>query len=685
MTIMVSTAQHPGFEASDSPMITLVKLSHFYGANPDFILAGGGNTSVKNNDRLFVKGSGTSLANITEEGFVELDRKPLQDLLDGEVPKDIDEREARFKTVIMGARLHPERGQRPSVEAVLHHLLPGKFVVHSHATLANALTCCTHGEAIAKEIFGEKIIWIPYVDPGFLLAKTLYWALKDYQKKTGREKPVAVFMQNHGLIVSGDTPDEIIKATDEVIHTIQARLDKTPGEFVFGEWTQKDEATTRKLVSIIAPALRGLLAREESLKVVTFDNSKTIIDLIGGGEGKGIATGGPLTPDQIVYCKAFPMWFEATGSETTEELVAKLGQAVVEHEQKTGFPPHVVLVKDLGIFAVGDDFTAAHIVRLVYTDAVKVMSGAKRLGGVKYMGNREREFIEHWEVESYRRKVAAGAGGRGRAAGKIAFVTGAAQGFGLEIAEQLAANGAHVVLADMNVQGSEKAAREINVKLPGKALGLAINVTDADSIENAIYLTVKTFGGFDVFVSNAGVLKAESVKTQAAKDFDFVTSVNYRGYFLCVQKSVPTLAIQHLAKPDYWSDIIQINSKSGLQGSNKNGAYAGSKFGSIGLTQSFALELVTDGIKVNSICPGNFLDGPLWSNPVNGLFVQYLKTGKVPGAKTIEDVKKFYESKVPMNRGCRPVDVLRAILYVMDQQYETGQAIPVTGGQVMLT
>jgi sorbitol-6-phosphate 2-dehydrogenase len=237
----------------------------------------------------------------------------------------------------------------------------------------------------------------------------------------------------------------------------------------------------------------------------------------------------------------------------------------------------------------------------------------------------------------------------------------------------------------MNVQGSEKAAREINVKLPGKALGLAINVTDADSIENAIYLTVKTFGGFDVFVSNAGVLKAESVKTQAAKDFDFVTSVNYRGYFLCVQKSVPTLAIQHLAKPDYWSDIIQINSKSGLQGSNKNGAYAGSKFGSIGLTQSFALELVTDGIKVNSICPGNFLDGPLWSNPVNGLFVQYLKTGKVPGAKTIEDVKKFYESKVPMNRGCRPVDVLRAILYVMDQQYETGQAIPVTGGQVMLT
>ena len=131
-------------------------------------------------------------------------------------------------------------------------------------------------------------------------------------------------------------------------------------------------------------------------------------------------------------------------------------------------------------------------------------------------------------------------------------------------------------------------------------------------------------------------------------------------------------------------DIVQVNSKSGLQGSNKNGAYAGGKFGGIGLTQSFAMELVTDRIKVNSVCPGNFFDGPLWSNPERGLFVQYLNSGKVPGARTIEDVKRFYEAKVPMNRGCFPADVAKAILYSVEQKYETGQAIPVTGGQVML-
>ena len=127
-----------------------------------------------------------------------------------------------------------------------------------------------------------------------------------------------------------------------------------------------------------------------------------------------------------------------------------------------------------------------------------------------------------------------------------------------------------------------------------------------------------------------------------------------------------------------------ISSKSGLEGSNKNSAYAGAKFGVIGLTQSFALELVSDNIKVNAICPGNFLDGPLWADPENGLFVQYLEAGKVPGAKTLQDVRRSYESKVPLNRGCTTEDVVRSICYVVEQKYETGQAVPVTGGQVML-
>ncbi len=274
---------------------------------------------------------------------------------------------------------------------------------------------------------------------------------------------------------------------------------------------------------------------------------------------------------------------------------------------------------------------------------------------------------------------------QGRAAGKVAVVTGAAQGFGLEIAQDLAAQGAYVALADINETAAKTEAQKLCSQYGiNKAIAVAVNVTSPESARKAVGQVVKIWGGIDVFVSNAGVLKAESVKTQSEKDFDFVTAVNYKGYFVCVQAAAPVMAIPYKINPVYTSDIIQINSKSGLAGSNRNGAYAGSKFGGIGLTQSFALELIEDGIKVNSICPGNFFDGPLWSDPNNGLFVQYLRTGKVPGAKTIADVKKFYEEKVPMKRGCQTADVMKAVYYLMEQQYETGQAVPVTGGQIML-
>ena len=273
----------------------------------------------------------------------------------------------------------------------------------------------------------------------------------------------------------------------------------------------------------------------------------------------------------------------------------------------------------------------------------------------------------------------------GRASGKVAVVTGGAQGFGFEIAADLARQGAYVALADINAEGVKAAAENINA-LCGRAAacGVSVNVAEQESVKAALEQVVAAFGGVDVFISNAGVLRAGSVKDLSVKDLDFVTSVNYKGYFLCVQAVAPIMALQHKAAPGRWADIIQINSKSGLVGSNKNGAYAGSKFGGIGLTQSFAMELVEDGIKVNAICPGNFYDGPLWSDPEKGLFRQYLDSGKVPGAKTFEDVKRFYESKVPMRRGCTTPDVMKAIYYLMEQAYETGQAVPVTGGQVML-
>ena len=268
----------------------------------------------------------------------------------------------------------------------------------------------------------------------------------------------------------------------------------------------------------------------------------------------------------------------------------------------------------------------------------------------------------------------------GRLSGKIAVVTGGAQGFGFGIAKALIREGAEVVIANRGEKQGLAAVQELGEH----SFFAQCDVSDPASVENLMIKAVEHFGGIDLFVSNAGVLKAGNLHDMTPENFEQVTKINYNGYFLCAKYVSEIMKAEYEADPTKWYDIVQINSKSGLVGSKANFAYAGGKFGGIGLTQSFALELVPWQIKVNSVCPGNYYDGPLWSDPEKGLFVQYLNAGKVPGAKTVEDVKEYYLSKSPIRRGCTPEDVAKAIFYCVEQTYETGQAIPVTGGQTML-
>jgi rhamnose utilization protein RhaD (predicted bifunctional aldolase and dehydrogenase)/NAD(P)-dependent dehydrogenase (short-subunit alcohol dehydrogenase family) len=680
---MTSTLPWPSFADATDPFDQLVRLSRYFGSDPEMVLAGGGNTSVKIGDKLLVKASGSALATIGREGFVAMDRSELEALANADLPVEREPREAAYKKALYAARLEPERNQRPSVEALLHHLVPGQFVLHGHATVANGLTCCVRGESIARDLFGDEVIWIPFVDPGFLLAQTLRANLAAHERRHGRP-PRAVLMANHGIIVAGDSPEAVRRTVDWLIETIARRIADTP----VAPWSvtpsaRRPDAAIQVLA--MAPTLRGLLGEGTTLPVLTLEDGDEALAFAGSSLSRGATAQGPLSPDQIVYCNSFPLWFEAVSGEGETALLERLRAAVTEHRSRTGFHPKQVIVPGVGIFCAGDDPSGADNCRLVYLDAVRVMTGAARLGGVQALSEGHRRFIEHWEVEAYRKQIAQAVRG-GRVSGRVAVVTGAAQGFGLEIASQFVAEGGVAVLADMNAAGAEAAAAALAGKFgAGRALGTAVDVTDRASLTSLFERVVRAYGGFDVLISNAGVLRAGSVKTQTERDFDLVTAVNYKGYFLCVQQAAPILARQHAARPAYRSDVIQINSKSGLAGSNRNGAYSGSKFGGIGLTQSFALELVEDGIKVNSICPGNFFEGPLWSDPENGLFIQYLKTGKVPGARTVEEVKRFYEAKVPMKRGCRSADVMRAILYLIEQEYETGQAMPVTGGQEMLS
>ncbi len=652
----------------------LISVANAFGADPEYSRAGGGNASVKVDGVLRIKPSGVPLATLTAADLVGLRNDVLLEALHSdELPEGDPVLAAAAK-----ALLDAPGGRRPSVEILFHALIPDALVLHAHPLVANALTCNTDAEALAARLLGDDAVFVPYTDPGVPLAREVERVREAYTARTGRPAPGITLLGNHGIIVSGNTAAEVTERAERLTATIAAAIESGA---VAATAPEPDQAELVALRNVVAPTLRGLLGTAGRLAVVTSDASDLVRSVTTTPAGEAILSDGPLIPDQIVYAGSRPLVLVPTPG---ADLATQVTQAVAGYRARHGKDPIITVVPGVVAFGAGADLPAAQTALATFTDALRVARDANRIGTVRCLDAAERGFIENWEAESYRKAVAAGTGA-GRMTGKVVVVTGAAQGFGLGITTELLSEGAQVVLADLNIDLASANAAELSARHgAGRAVAVQVNVADERSQLDAISQVVALFGGLDVFISNAGVLRAEGVMTQPVADFDLVTNVNYRGYFLGVRAAAPILAAQHAARPETLFDIIEINSKSGLEGSKRNFAYAGSKFGGIGLTQSFALELIEYGIKVNAICPGNYLDGPLWMDPERGLFVQYLKAGKVPGAQTVEDVRRSYESKVPIGRGCLPSDLAKAVYYIVDQTYETGQAVPVTGGQNML-
>lgn len=659
----------------------LIAISRKFGQDSRFVIAGGGNTSYKDENRLWVKASGHALATITEDGFAVLDRALLNEMGEKAYNEDTAIREEQVKNDLAVACITKDR--RPSVETSLHNCMGFAFVVHLHPTLVNGLMCSVNAEAACKEIFPDAL-YIEYTDPGYTLFKKVYDRIKAYKAEKGKE-PQVIFLQNHGIFVGGDTTAEIEGIYSEVLGKLEAKVAALP----------EGDTAVSETVTDVVPAIRQMLSRSgrgfKTLKVTknalvdffidgcSVTSTGSVTDCPGKSGFDKIAK--PFTPDIIVYCKSSYIFIEA---ESDEEILKQAEKEIEAFVSGKGYTPKVLLIKGIGLIAVGDSSRNAQIITDVFTDAMKIAFYAQSFGGEHPMERAWIDFIDNWEVENYRRKVASSAS-KGRVEGRTIIVTGAAQGFGEGIARELMAQGANIVVADLNEATGEKTAASFNEKAgANKAIFVKTNVADMASLRNLMKETILNFGALDAFVSNAGVVRAGGLDVMTPENFEFVTKINYEAYFFCAKVASHIMKIETKYDPEYFADIIQVNSKSGLRGSKANFAYAGGKFGGIGLTQSFALELAPYRVKVNSICPGNYYDGPLWSNPENGLFIQYLNAGKVPGAKTVQDVKDYYLAQVPMRKGCNPVDVCKAILYAIDQTGETGQAIPVTGGQVML-
>jgi NAD(P)-dependent dehydrogenase (short-subunit alcohol dehydrogenase family)/rhamnose utilization protein RhaD (predicted bifunctional aldolase and dehydrogenase) len=654
-----------------SEISELLKISDFYGKNKDYVIAGGGNTSYKDDEKIWIKASGSPLAGLTEDGLVSLYRDKLRLIAGKQYSDDPVQREEEVKADMSGSIVDPSRNMRPSVETSLHEIIQYKFVVHLHPTLVNGLLCSHNARSLTSQLFGERVLFVPYIDPGYTLFKKLDKEISGYREKHSKD-PQIIFLENHGSFVSADTTDEIRVIYDEIIEKIRGALNIS---------VESNDLPFNSAVAKVLPAIRMLLSGDQ-LKVIRGRNNSLLAKYYQSQhEFQKISH--PLTPDIIVYCKYRYLYIEQ--SSTPEKIIESFKGQLERFIKEYNFNPKIIIIKDMGVFAAEESCAAADSVLDVFEDLVKISHYSSNCGGTKLLTPDQISFIDKWEVENYRRKVAKGAETTNKLKNKVAIVTGGARGFGAGIAEALYSISVNVVVADLDEEAGKDFVKGLKKRgAANRALFFKTDVSDPDSVKNLVAFTVSEFGGLDIMISNAGVLKAGGLDEMEPELFAKTTEINYNGYFYCAKYAAEVMKIQNRERPEYFSDIIQVNSKSGLRGSNRNFAYAGAKFGGIGLTQSFALELAPNKVKVNSICPGNFYEGPLWSDPHNGLFVQYLKTGKVPGAKTIDDVRRFYEDQAPLKRGCRLEDIMKAILYVIDQEYETGQAIPVTGGQVML-
>jgi len=645
----------------------LIEISRFYGQDSRFVIAGGGNTSYKNAGQLWVKASGASLATITEDGFAILDRSKLNRMAEKSYSNNAAKREEEVKNDLAAATL--SKGKRPSVETSMHNAIDFAFVVHLHPTAVNGLMCSQNAESDLKKLFGSQALFVEYTDPGYVLYKKVEDAIKTFREQDGAE-PAVIWLQNHGIFVGANTIDEIKVLYTKILDTLDKAI-TLPVSY--------EDRAISSITEQIVPGIRMMLSGD-GLKTLKVRKNALIKYFYDSIENQAKISK-PFTPDAIVYSKSNYIFLN---DEVPEAVLAEAAEVIPAYISKFGYQPKVLLIKGIGLIAVGDNSSQCDIILDVFEDTMKIAYIAQSFGGAHPMTQTQIDFIDNWEVENYRRSVLAG-GAAGRAENKTIIVTGAAQGFGEGIARCLLLEGANIVVADMNETVGLATVTHFNsLAKSNRAIFVKTNVSEIISLENLIHQTICNFGAIDAFISNAGVLRAGGLEDMTPEDFDFVTKINYNAYFYCTKVVSHIMKLQTRYSTDYYADIIQINSKSGLRGSKANFAYAGGKFGGIGLTQSFALELAPFRIKVNSICPGNFYDGPLWSDPVNGLFVQYLKAGKVPGAKTVEDVKTFYLAQVPLRKGCSPEDVTKGALYLMEQCGETGQALPITGGQVML-
>ncbi len=374
---------------------TLIEISRRYGADPDYVLAGGGNTSLKDGDVIAVKASGALLGTIDENGFVQLSLSKLRALFDMALPFDSEAREKIVLEKLLGARL-PGQTRRPSVETLLHALFPYRFVIHLHPALVNGMLCSRQALSAAETLFRNEASVLPYITPGYILADAVRRVF-EHRTSSGMSPPKILFLQNHGVFVAEDSVEEIEALYAHIFETLKAKVQPLPEEGLRGGPARGYEA------AIAAVAEKAVETTATKFNVRFFFTSNSLIGHFLASPEAFVPLSSPFTPDHIVYAGAWPLFVNISKAQSSEHIISKIDEFRIRHQEM----PKIIAVQNLGIFGLGQDESAAKRACELFGDAAKIAWYARSFGGVHPMQPADIEFIRSWEVEKYRASIAA--------------------------------------------------------------------------------------------------------------------------------------------------------------------------------------------------------------------------------------------------------------------------------------
>ena len=676
---------------ANTPAHDLIARSNKLGSDPRVTNYAGGNTSAKGVEAdpvtgddvrlLWVKGSGGDLGTLTASGLatLRLDRvEALKNVYAGLEHED-------DMVAALDYCRHGLGGATPSIDTFMHAFVDANHVDHLHPDAGIAFATAKDGEKLTKKAFGDKVVWVPWRRPGFQLGLDI----SDIKAKN--PAAIGVILGGHGITAWGKTSAEAQKNSLWIIKTAEEYLAAKGKKAPFGKTVAKNaalpKAERRAKAAALAATLRGIASHDKPM-VGHFDDSDVVLDFLGSANAPKLAALGTSCPDHFLRTKVKPMLLDLPANAPIDKVKARLAElheayrkdytkyyekhAVSTGSTGEGWPamrgadPLIILIPGVGMFSYGANKQTARVAGEFYINAINVMRGAESISTYAPISDAEKFAIEYWALEEAKLQRMPKPKSH---ATRVALVTGAASGIGKAIATRLAADGACVIIADLDLAKAQAAAAEIGST--EVAVGLAVNVTDAAAIDRMVQDAVLAFGGIDIVVNNAGVSLSKPLLETTEADWDFQHDIMAKGSFLVSKATAPILIEQRMG-----GDVIYISSKNSVFAGPNNIAYSATKADQAHQVRLLAVELGEYGIKVNGINPDGVVRG-------SGIFAAGWGANRAKTYGIAEDkLGEFYAQRTILKREVLPENVANAVSVLTgpDLSHTTGLHIPVDAG-----